>query len=215
MLIEEMMVTKVFTLKRHQTIKDAAQLIQDKNIRHIPIVDEDFNCIGIVTDRDIRSAIPSIFYSEEQAEVFTRPVESIMTSDVITAHPLDFVEEIASQFYKYQIGCLPVLKNNQLVGIVTETDVLKTFVKLTGTDQPGSQIEVKVPNKPGQLSSIIQLISQKKLNILSVLIYPDEKDHASKIVVLRISTINPTPIVSILKDHQYEILWPSIPEYQS
>lgn len=73
-----------------------------------------------------------------------QPLELIMKHPVMTCHPLDFVEEIATLFFENKIGCLPVTKAGKLVGIISESTVLHTLVKLTGAHQPSSQIEIQV-----------------------------------------------------------------------
>ena len=208
MLVEEMMTKNVYTLKKDDTIEKAIQLIKEKRIRHIPIVDDEMKCIGIVTDRDIRLAVPSIFSTNEQKEVFQKPIGTIMTRDVITAHPLDFVEEVAAIFYQHHIGCLPIVKENRLVGIITQTDLLKTFIELVGANQPGSHMEVRVLNKTGILHDIVHIIREHHINIHSVLVYPDKKDHKYKILVFRLGTINPYPVVEHLQNNGFEVLWP-------
>ncbi len=73
---------------------------------------------------------------------------------MITAHPLDFVEEVAVIFYEHKIGCLPIVSDDKLVGIITGTNLLHTMVELTGANQPGSQIEIRVENRPGILYEV-------------------------------------------------------------
>ena len=81
---------------------------------------------------------------------------------LITGHPLDFVEEIGAIFYEHKISCLPIVKERKLVGIITQTDLLHTLVELTGAHQPGSQIEIKVPNQAGVLSEITNVFQNGK-----------------------------------------------------
>jgi acetoin utilization protein AcuB len=214
MIVEQIMKTNVATLRPNNTIADAIELLNQYRIRHIPIVDDDNHVIGIVTDRDIRDASPSIFHACEHLEDFQRPVSTIMKTDVITGHPLDFVEEIASLFYEHRISCLPIIKDRKLVGIVTETDLLHTLVQLTGAHQPGSQIEVKVPNLSGMLSEVAAIFGKRNTNISSVLVYPD-KDERYKILVFRIQTMNPTGIIADLKNAGYTVLWPNLPGVSS
>ncbi|MFZ2463509.1 MAG: CBS and ACT domain-containing protein [Caldibacillus thermoamylovorans] len=211
MLVEEVMKTNVFTLKENDSIQSAIYLIENNQIRHIPIVDEQNRCIGIVSDRDIRSAVPSIFSKGNDSGNFDKPIHLIMTKDVITVHPLDFLEEVAAYFYKYQIGCLPVVQNGKLIGIITETDVLFTFVKLTGADQPGSFVEIRLSNKPGNLSKVLEIFNSFRVNIESVHLYPDKKEQDKKIIVFRLNTINPLPIIEKLKAEKYAVLWPNFP----
>ncbi|MBA2873833.1 acetoin utilization AcuB family protein [Thermaerobacillus caldiproteolyticus] len=214
MIVEQIMKTDVITLHPNHRIIDAIQLVKQHHIRHIPIVNDENHVIGIITDRDIRDASPSIFQANEYIEDLQKPISTIMKTDVITGHPLDFVEEIAALFYEYRISCLPIVKDEKLVGIITETDLLHTFVQLTGAHQPSSQIEVKVPNLSGMLSKVAAIFSQRNINISSVLVYPDKDEHY-KILVFRAQTMNPTGIIADLKNAGYTVLWPNLPGVSS
>lgn len=211
MIIEEIMNSDVCTLKKENTIEDAVQLMREKRIKHIPIVDGEHHLVGIVTDRDLKECTPSIFYFEEHKDVLKKQLGSIMKTEVITGHPLDFVEEVAAIFYENRIGCLPVIKDKRVVGIVTQTDLLHTLVELTGAHQPGSQIEIRVRNKMGMLFRLFSDIQNCKVNILSVLVYPDKKDEDFKIIALRIQTMNPLRLIEELEKSGHQVLWPNLP----
>ncbi|RDU36178.1 acetoin utilization protein AcuB [Neobacillus piezotolerans] len=211
MIIEEIMKTNVATLKPSDTIEDAIRLMDSKKIRHIPITDDGKKVIGVVTDRDIKEAAPSIFHREEHSEDLQKSLDTIMKKNVITGHPLDFVEETAALFYEQKISCLPVVQDGKLVGIVTETDLLYTLVELTGAHQPGSQFEIKVPNRTGTLFEIANVIRNRKANIQSILVYPDKKDDGYKILVIRVQTMNPVGLIHDLKAAGHHVLWPNIP----
>jgi acetoin utilization protein AcuB len=215
MILEEIMKENVCTLFPESSIAEAIKLMADKKIRHIPIIDQNQSVIGLVSDRDIKDAAPSVFHWEEHKHELDKPVSSIMTTNVITGHPLDFVEEISAVFYEHNISCLPIIKDQKLVGIVTETDLLHTLVELTGAHQPGSQIEVKVPNKAGMLCEVASVISKRKANIQSVLVYPDKKDEHYKILVVRIQTMNPIAVIEDLKKAGHNVLWPNLPGISS
>ncbi|MBT2754424.1 acetoin utilization AcuB family protein [Mesobacillus foraminis] len=211
MIVEEIMIKQVTTLTADHTIADAMKLLEDKKIRHLPIVDRENHIVGLVTDRDIRDAAPSIFRSDLHREDLENPIRNLMKTNLITCHPLDFVEEIAALFYEHHIGCLPVVNHGKLVGIITETDLLHTLVALTGAHQPGSHIEIKVPNKSGMLNEAAAIISGRKANISSVLVYPDPRDDSFKILVFRVQTMNPAGIIEDLKNSGFNILWPNLP----
>jgi acetoin utilization protein AcuB len=211
-IIEDIMIKDVITLQKNATLRQAIDLVKQKKIRHIPIVDDEQRLIGLLCDVDIRSATPSIFHLDEYKEVLLKPISDIMITEIYTAHPLDFVEEIAFVFYEQKISCMPVISDNKLVGIITETDLLHTYVELTGTNQPASQIEVKVTNKPGTLSEIAEVIKGHNSNVNSIFIYPYKEDPVFKVLVLRIQTMNPLKIVQGLRSSGYEVLWPDIPE---
>ncbi|PAV30132.1 acetoin utilization protein AcuB [Virgibacillus profundi] len=213
MLVEEIMKTDVITLPPTATIYEALQLLQKHRIRHIPIVDEEQHIIGIVSDRDVRDASPSSFIKNSDHSELQNKIRSIMTHPVVTIHPLDFVEEIARIFYDEEFACLPVVRDNKLTGIVTEKDMLYKLIQLTGTHVQSSHIEVKVPHKPGILPEVASVFGKRKTNIVSVLVYPYNDDPSYKILVFRIQTMNPLPIVQDLRDAGYELMWPNnIPE---
>jgi|SRR3954466_14860692 acetoin utilization protein AcuB len=211
MIVEEIMKTDVAVLLPTDTIADAIRLMDTRKIRHIPIVDQDKHLQGLITVAKIREATPSIFHANEHPEDLKKPLETIMEKNVITGHPLDFVEEAAGLFYEHKISCIPIINDGKLIGIVTETDLLRTMVELTGAHQPGSQIEIKVPNLAGVLSEITAVIKKRNANILSVLVYPDKKDNHYKILVIRVQTINPTALIQDLKQAGHQVLWPNLP----
>ncbi|WP_163101203.1 acetoin utilization AcuB family protein [Peribacillus alkalitolerans] len=215
MILEDIMNKDVVTLKETDSIQTAIEIIRDKKIRHIPIVNNEKQLVGLVSNQDIRDATPSIFRANFHLEDLQKPISTIMKKDIITGHPLDFVEEVAAVFYENHIGCMPILSENKLVGIITETDLLHTFVKLTGAHQPGSQLEIKVPNRSGVLSEVTSIIKTKKANIHSVLVYPDKQDESYKILVVRVQIMNPQAVVQALKENGFDVLWPKIPEMLS
>lgn len=211
MLIEEIMKTDIHTLHPQQTIRDAFTLFEEKRIRHAPVV-EDRKIVGVVSDRDLKDALPSRFSTSPGTEAYETNIESIMTKNPITAHPLDFVEEIATLFYDQQIGCLPVISSQKLVGFLTETDLLYKYIELTGAHQPGSHIEVSVPNRSGMLYEVTAVFYRHQVNVLSVLVYPDKKKSENKILVFRVQTMNPLNIINDLRKEGFDVLWPSMPQ---
>jgi acetoin utilization protein AcuB len=211
MIVEEIMKTEVASLTPANTIADAIDLMDAKRIRHIPIVNDDNHLVGLVTVGKIREATPSIFHANEHPEDLKKTLDTIMEKDVITGHPLDFVEEVAGLFYEHKISCIPIINDKKLIGIVTETDLLRTMVELTGAHQPGSQIEIKVPNISGMLSDISGVIRNRKANILSVLVYPDKEDEQNKIIVIRVQLMDPTGLIQDLKKAGHNVLWPNLP----
>lgn len=211
MLVEEIMTKNVVTLKKEDTIRRAHTILQENKFHHIPIVDDNNAVIGIISDRDIRDALPSIFEDEWKEEVMNRSVAEIMEEDVKVVHPFEFVEEIAAIFYEKEISCLPVVSEGNLVGIVTDKDMLNTLINLTGALTPSSQIEVRVRNIPGTLAGVVNLIADEHLQINNALVYPDQSDDNFKIIVLRVQTMNPYAIVTKLKNNGHEVLWPNFP----
>lgn len=208
MLVEQIMKTNAITLPPTATIEEALKLLQKHRIRHITIINEMNNVIGIVSDRDVRDASPSIFEKESSKDELQNEISTVMSQSVITVHPLDFVEEIARIFYDEEIAALPVVKDSKFLGIITEKDMLYTLIQLTGTHVQSSHIEIKVPHRPGILPEVTSIFGKRKTNIVSVLIYPFHSDPNYRVLVFRVQTINPAPIIDDLRKAGYELLWP-------
>jgi acetoin utilization protein AcuB len=211
MIVEEIMKTNVVTLYPTDSIADAIRLMDTHNIRHIPIINDENHLVGLVTISRLKEVTPSTFRTNENPEDLKKPVETIMERNVITGHPLDFVEEVAAVFYEHKISAIPIIKDQKLVGILTETDLLRTMIELTGAHQPGSQIEIRVPNISGILSDIVGIIRNRHANILSVLVYPDKQDEHYKILVIRVQMMDPTGLIQELKEAGHQVLWPNFP----
>ncbi|HDX9578005.1 TPA: acetoin utilization AcuB family protein [Bacillus pseudomycoides] len=209
MIAEEIMNQNVTTLRPTDTIETALRTLAAHSIRHIPVVNEQYEVVGIISDRDVRDASPSILDEHVSKTALKEPIERIMKHPVMTCHPLDFVEEIATLFFENKIGCLPVTKSGKLVGIISESTVLYTLVKLTGAHQPSSQVEIQVKNEPGILGRVVAVFSELKINIVSVLVYP-AKEESDKVLVFRIQTMNPLKAIEELEQKGYRVLWPNI-----
>ncbi|WP_459499083.1 acetoin utilization AcuB family protein [Bacillus sp. C1] len=214
MIVEEIMNQHVIALHPDDTIEIALRTLTAQGIRHIPIIDHHNIVVGIISDRDVRDASPSILNEQVSMDALKQPIRLIMKQPVMTCHPLDFVEEIATLFFENKIGCLPVTKGGKLVGIISESTVLHTLVKLTGAHQPSSQIEIQVKNEPGILGKVVAIFSDLRINIVSVLVYP-AKDENDKVLVFRIQTMNPLKVIKTLETKGYHVLWPNITGIQA
>lgn len=211
MIVKKIMNKDIITLRPEDTISLALKTMKKNKIRHIPIVNDDSYPVGLITERDVKDASPSIFQLELKENFLNKPIKDVMSTNLITGHPLDFVEEIAAILIDNQIGCLPILQDQKLVGLITKSDLLHTFVKLTGADQPASHLEIRVPNKPGMLAEVSAILVNRRVNIASALVYSDDDDKY-KILVLRVQTINVTLIIKDIQAAGYQVLWPEIPE---
>ena len=211
MIVEESMKREIHTLLPENTVRDAVRLMREEKVRHVPIVSSDNTVVGIITDHDLKNALPSCLREEPNSIIYDAPIEEIMVKNPIVGHPLDFVEEVASIFYDAKISCLPIVSAGKLVGIVTTTDLLYTYIELTGAHQPGSKIDIRVSNQPGMLFEISKVFQENKANVVSVLVYPDGDNTKSRIVSVRLQVINPLHIIEDLRKQGYDVLWPNLP----
>lgn len=202
---------EIHTLLPEHTVRDAVRVMREKKIRHLPIVNENNEVIGIVTEHDIKNALPSCLRDEPNSTIYESPIASIMVKNPIVGHPLDFVEEIALTFYEAKISCLPIVSGGELVGIVTATDLLYTYIELTGTNKPGSKIDIRVTDRAGILYDVSKIFVEHKANVLSVLVYPDAENEQNRILSIRLQVMNPLAIIEELREHGYDVLWPNLP----
>ena len=177
--------------------------MQDESIRHLPVVEDDGTLVGIVTDRDLRLMTSSLHPAHFDGDV---PVRQAMSKDVVTATRRDPVEEAARLMRRQKIGCLPIYEDGELVGIVTGMDLLDALIRLTGLDQASSRVEVALTDEPGRLAELTAIVADLGFNIHSLLTHPSTPDRVH--VILRLNTMNPTPLLEAIRRRGMEILWP-------
>ncbi|RHW33231.1 CBS domain-containing protein [Lysinibacillus yapensis] len=211
MIIEEIMQTDVFFLAPTNTVKDALEVMREKKIRHLPIVDDNEKVVGIITAHDLKNILPSSLNKDINLTTYDTPLEKIMVKDPLIGHPLDFIEEIALTLYESKISCMPIVSGGKLVGIVTSTDLLYTYIELTGANKPSSKIDIRVSDKPGILSDVMEIFKNHHANVLSVLVYPSVQNNDTKIISVRVQIMNPLPIIEDLRKESFNVLWPNLP----
>ncbi len=136
MKVRELMTGRLITVRRDSPVVDARHVMLSERIRHLLVTSETGELLGIVTDRDIRLNLPSQATSLsvwEMNYLLSRlTVGSIMTASVMTVGPERDAVEAAQLMLDHKVGALPVVDEGRLVGIVTETDMLRAFVRIAG-----------------------------------------------------------------------------------
>ncbi len=206
MLIEEVMRKEVITIHPEKSVLDALQIIRANRIRHLPVTEAN-DLVGIVSDRDLRDVSPSVLSNEDTQLLQRTKIKQIMIEDVISVHPLDYLEDAAMLMYQHTIGCLPVIRQKRMIGIVTETDLLRALVELTGAIDPGSTLEIRVPERYGPLAEITNIVKDHKVSIASCFIRPDSSSK-HRLITLRLRTIDPTDIISQIANAGYKMIRP-------
>lgn len=210
MIVENIMSKKILTLTPKHTLKDANILMRENKIRHLPIVDDNGAVVGLVSQRDIKNTITKLLNKSEEDKILLTAIEEIMIKNPMIGHPLDFVEEVALLFYEHKIGSLPIVSQNKLVGIITDTDLLYNYIELTGATKPSSRVDIRIKDEAGVLHEITGTIAKFNANILSILVYQDPlPDH--QILSIRLISMNPLPIIQELRKEGFDVLWPNIP----
>jgi acetoin utilization protein AcuB len=168
------MTRKVVTVDEEAGILDAQKLMAENKIRHLPIIDENQRLVGIVTDRDIRSALPYHFYEEPQSvreKIRTLKVKDIMTRDPISISPAYTIQDALLLIQNSKVGALPVVDDDRrLKGIISVRDLLRAFINVLGIGEPGTLLCILVEEKIGQLKKIVDAITEENISFGSVLV---------------------------------------------
>ncbi|MHB1686689.1 MAG: CBS and ACT domain-containing protein [Ignavibacteriaceae bacterium] len=202
MIIRDVMNLDPICILPDTKLNNAYSLMNEKGIRHLPVVANE-KLVGIVTDRDLRLATSRLTKKPFDPE---SAVRNIMSHPVKTAHPLDPIESATQLMRELKIGCLPVIEEMKLVGIVTISDLLDALLLLTGVHQPSGRLDVRLPDRSGELARLTSLLAGRKVNIHSILSYP-EKDQKIRLV-LRLGTMEIQLIAKALCEAGFEVIWP-------
>ncbi len=219
LLVRDWMTRKLVTLSPEASVAEALTLCRERRIRHIPILEEG-RLVGIVSDRDLRDASPALGDAERASALQEIRVGDVMTREVSTADPQDSIENVAQEMYELKIGSLPVVAEapvvdeglavaeEELLGIVTSSDVMRALVTLAGLPEPGCRIEVRAPNRAGILAEVAGKIQDLGVDIFSVLSDPDWRS-GNRTMVFQLVTTDPSSVMQGLKMAGYEVSWVS------
>lgn len=200
---------EVVTLEPGTSAAEALALCRERRIRHLPVLEEG-RLVGIASDRDFRAASPALGDPDQTASLERIRAADVMNPEVVTAHPDDPIEDAASEMYERKIGCLPVVSEGNLVGIITSSDVMYALVMLLGAHEPGSPVEVELPRHPGALADVAGVIKDSNIPVVSVLTPPD-RGNGKMSMIFRLATIDPHPTITGLEAAGYRVLWPPEP----
>ena len=213
MLVQNRMTRDPVRVAADASIADALRLVRQHRVRHLPVL-EDGTLVGIVSDRDLRLAMPSPLGMETPefvALVEGTRVDAIMARDVITTGPTDTLEDAAVRMTRSRVGALPVVDaEGALVGLISETDVLRAFVEVFTASGPASRLEVALDDRPGELARAVRVIGEEcRLNIASIMV-GRASPGARRTAVVHVATIDPREVIATLERNGIEVGWPSL-----
>lgn len=172
MLVKDLMSSAPITATPETTHKQATEILHEHDIHHLPIVDKKGRLVGIIVEDDLYAAQPSpattLSIYEIHSLLSKLELKQIMRHPVYTVNSDCSLEEAAGLMLKHDIGCLPVIENDRVVGIITDTDIFRAFVILLGGETEGARFTVRVADKPGMLAKIAQAVTNAGGNIISV-----------------------------------------------
>ncbi|MEE8440264.1 MAG: CBS and ACT domain-containing protein [Spirochaetia bacterium] len=196
-----------FTLTESNTVADAQSLMDREKIHRLPVINEQKKLVGIVSKADLLEAAPSpattLSVYEMNNLLAKLTIDEIMSRDVLTVTSETVVEDAARLLVDKNIGGLPVMAGETLVGIVTESDLFRLFIDLFGTRRKGVRATLRVPERPGELADMTKLITDAGGNIISIGTFSGN-DVTNAVLILKVE--------QIAKDELLELLQPLVVE---
>lgn len=209
MIVAKRMMRNPVFVDENDSMKKAMDLLKERGIRHLPVLKDGEKLVGILTERDIKQASPSSATALEIREIYYLidkvKVRQIMTRRPYTISPTAPIEEAALIMREKKIGCLPVVEEGRLVGILTETDILDSFLEAMGVSGPGYRMELALPDRPGMLFEVLKLMKDFDANIVSMATVGHETSN-KKILIFRIEVKNYKVLKAAIKKAGYEML---------
>ncbi|HIC91414.1 MAG TPA: CBS domain-containing protein [Syntrophaceae bacterium] len=203
MLVKKWMSTKLITVNENTSMMKALRIMKDNRIRRLPVM-KDEKLVGIITDRDLKEASPSKASTLDVHELYYLlseiRVKDIMAKNPITIRPDESVEKAAVLMLEKKISGLPVVENENLVGIITQTDIFRVLTSITGIYQGGIKIALDLPDIPGTTQAVINTIRSHGGRIMSVMTSYDVSEEGHRHVFVRTKNVEGKKLDKLLKE---------------
>lgn len=208
MLVKDRMTLNPLTITPDTSFPEAFRIIREERFRHLPVIDKKGKLVGIIAQTDLLHASPSsattLSVFEMNYLLANLHVSEVMSSPPITVSEDVPLEEAARILVEKKIGCLPVTRDRDLVGMITETDFFETFVEILGGEEASLRVTVKVPDLRGELARVAGIISELGGNICSVARFRGE-DPEHCYITFRLEGVEEEKLVSRLKTEDLEL----------
>ncbi|GAB6906813.1 CBS and ACT domain-containing protein [Desulfosarcina cetonica] len=176
MFVSRSMVSEVITIDKDASVFEAQEKMAANRIRHLPVIESDQRLIGIVTDRDIRSAMPYSMIKNQATAEETEKLAQLTVADIMTHNPKTIspnftLPDALLLIQKERVGAFPVVDEaGKLKGILSVRDLLRAFVNVLGIHEPGTLLCIEVEQKVGQMKRIVDAITEENIAFGSVLV---------------------------------------------
>jgi acetoin utilization protein AcuB len=177
MFVKSWMHEAIFTIGADSTIAEAEELMSLHKVRRLPVIDEENHLLGILSKEDIKNALPSIidanFNESSRALAHQVKVEAFMTKNPITVQPMEPLEKVAATMRKNKIGGIPVVVQEKLVGIITESDIFQAFIEIMGGNNEGVRIELSIGTEAEAIYKTLDIFQEHEMLLLTITVCND------------------------------------------
>ena len=192
-----LMIPDPITIGEKASIQEAIETMKINSIRHLPVVSGNKALVGFVTLADLKQGlIPSMLGDISLRDLIIR--------NPITVGPDDDIEIAAQMIYKYKIGGMPVVLEQQVVGIITETDILRAFIDMMGILTASSRLDVVVGTDSGAFQKAVKIINDQGADIINVGMTAQQASQ--RVYYFRLASCNTGIIKTALEDEGFEVV---------
>ena len=204
MLVYERMTHHPITVHPDLPVAEALKMMKEEKVRRFPVVDRKTSkLIGIVTEKELLYASPSPATSLSMHEInyllSKLTVERVMSTDLITVHEDTAIEEAARIMVDNGVGALPVMRGGALIGIITETDLFKTFIELFAAREQGVRLTLLVPEQKGELAVIATAINELGGNIITLGTFQGD-DMSNRLLTIKVSEVPQDKLIAKMRE---------------
>lgn len=209
MYIGRIMHTDLITVSPDTTLVEAKQILQDKDIDHLLVVNKEKKLVGILSDRDLKQnwASPATSLSTHELNYLLEKVtvSMIMVKTVVTVPTSTTVERAALIMQQNRISSLPVMENDELVGIITSTDVMGLLLDAIGISDNSLRLEIFVTDTIGKLAELADSLRRAGVNIESLISWPEKKHPGITQFVIRIAETDRAKAIEALTQDGFKV----------
>jgi len=201
MLVKDRMSKHPLTVSVDESVTNIHSYMQQQHVRHLPVVGKDGKLVGLAAEKDLLRAKPSAATTLSVWEIHSLldklTAKDVMVRDVITTTEDTPIEEAAQLMREHKIGCLPVMREGKLVGIITETDIFGAFMEFFSSREKGLRITMDVPDREGELAKVAQAIADQGGYIAACGTFPAEEPTMWGLV-LKVRNVDQETLVDAL-----------------
>lgn len=210
MYVGRIMCTDLVTAPLSMTLIEADEQLKEKKIDHLVVVDENGEMAGIISDRDLKLNQPSpattLSTHELNYILGQLTIGMIMVKNVITVTPDTTIERAALIMQQNSINSLPVVENNETVGIITTYDVVDVLLEALGMREDCLRLIVIIENKPGVISGVTSALGNEGINIQSLVTWPEKGHDGFCQIVIRVEVQAGQKAIQVLTDAGYKVI---------
>ena len=207
MFVKTRMTTHPFTVTPEHSVPEATAIMEERNVRQLPVL-EDGHLVGVISHGDIAAASPSPATSLSVNEITylmgKLKVGRVMSRHPITVSPDALLEQAATLLRDNKIEMLPVMDGTKLVGVITESDIMDSFIELLGFRDPGTRLTIEAPDAPGVLSELTGITGEYGANISHLAVYRGSGERST--VVVGVNSLNTDDMEAEFAAHGFRIL---------